>query len=103
MKIKKGDTVKVLSGKDRGKTGKVLRTFPSENKVVVEGIGMVKKHLKPSNTRAEGEILEIEARINVSKVMLLHDGKPTRIGFKFVEEDGKLVKKRIAKKSGAVI
>jgi large subunit ribosomal protein L24 len=101
MKIKKGDLVLVISGKYRGKKGKVLRALPKENKVVVEGVNLVKKHLKPRSGREKGEIVTIFAPISVSNVKLLCPNcqKPTRIGFKF--ENGKKV--RICKKCQSVI
>ena len=99
MNVKKGDTVVVLSGKDKGKQGKVLGTVPSEDKVVVEGVNMVTKHQKPSAQNQQGGIVNKEAPIDVSNVMYLHKGKPTRVGFRY--EDGKKV--RFAKSTGETI
>ena len=99
MNIKKNDTVIVLSGKDKGKQGKVLGTVPSEAKVVVEGINKVTKHNKPSAQNQEGGIAEKEAALDISNVMLVVDGQTTRVGFKV--EDGKKI--RIAKKTGKEI
>ena len=99
MKIKKGDTVKVIAGKDKGKEGKVLAVNVKDNTVIVEGINMVTKHTKPSMQNQAGGIVQEEAAIDVSNVMLLHNGQPTRVGFKFV--DGKKV--RFAKSTGEVI
>ena len=101
LKIKKNDKVVVLSGKDRGKTGKVLGTVPSEAKVVVEGINMVTCHIKPRKQGEEGGIIKQEAGIHVSNVQLIDpaQNKPTRVGYKFV--DGKKI--RYAKKSGEEI
>ena len=99
MNVKKGDTVIVLSGKDKGKQGKVLGTVPSEAKVVVEGINKVTKHNKPSAQNQEGGIAEKEAALDISNVMLVVDGQTTRVGFKV--EDGKKI--RIAKKTGKEI
>lgn len=98
MRIKKGDTVKVIAGKYKGSTGKVLRTFPKEDKVVVEKVNMVKKHQKPKGPQHPGGIVEMEAPIHVSNVMYFDSasGKATRIGYKY--EDGKKV--RYAKSSG---
>lgn len=95
MHVKKGDTVQVMSGKDKGKQGVILKAMPSKNRVVVEGVNVMKKHAKPSQTNPQGGILEIEAPIHVSNVMPLDPktGKPTRVGFKVV--DGKKV--RVAK------
>lgn len=87
MKIKKGDQVKILSGKDRGKTGKVLRCLPSAGKVVIEGANMVKRHKKSSKRGQKGERLSLPAPINVSNVQLICPkcGKPSRIGSKAIE------------------
>ena len=98
-KIKKGDTVKVITGKDLGKEGKVLSVDAKNHKVVVEGINKVTKHTKPSAQNQNGGIVEKEAFIDASNVMFVHNGKPTRIGFKV--EDGKKV--RVAKKTGEVV
>ena len=100
MKIKKGDQVIVLSGDDKGKTGEVIKAMPREGKVVVQGVNMVKRHTKPSQTSAGG-IVSKEAPINVSNVAVVDpkSGKATKIGFK--EENGKKV--RFARKSGEVI
>ena len=75
MKVKVGDNVKILTGKDKGKEGKVIRTLKSENRVVVEGINMVKKHSKPRTTDGKGEIIDIEAPIHVSNVKVLTEKK----------------------------
>ena len=96
-KIKTGDTVRVIAGKDKGKDGKVLAV--KDGKVLVEGIGMVTKHTKPSAANQQGGIVETEAYIAVSNVMYLHKGQPTRIGFK-MDGDKKV---RFAKKTGDVI
>jgi large subunit ribosomal protein L24 len=98
MKIKKNDTVIILSGDDKGKTGVVKQAMPKENKVIVEGINMVKRHTKPSQTNPGG-IISKEAAINVSNVALVHEGKATKVGYKIA--DGKKV--RVARKTGAVI
>ena len=99
MKIKKGDTVRVIAGSEKDNEGKVLSVNPKKNTVLVEGVNMVKKHTKPSMTNQAGGIIEQEAPIDISNVMLLVDGKPTRVGFKI--EDGKKV--RFAKATGKVI
>ena len=96
-KIKTGDTVVVIAGKDKGKDGKVLAV--KDGKVLVEGIGMVTKHTKPSAANQQGGIVQKESYIDASNVMYLHNGKATRIGFKM--EDGKKV--RVAKSTGEVI
>jgi len=99
MKIKKGDTVKVIAGKDVGAEGKVLAVDVKNSKVLVEGINKVKKHTKPSVANQNGGIVEKEAYIDASNVMYLHKGKATRVGFKF-ENDKKV---RFAKSTGEVI
>ena len=99
MKIKKGDTVKVIAGKDLGTEGKVLSVDVKNHKVLVEGINLVKKHTKPSVTNQTGGIVEKEAPIDISNVMLVVKGNTTRVGFKV--EDGKKV--RFAKSTGEVI
>ncbi|GAE26047.1 LSU ribosomal protein L24p [Halalkalibacter wakoensis JCM 9140] len=98
MHVKKGDTVKVISGKDKGKQGVILEAFPKKNRVLVEGVNIVKKHAKPSQDNPQGGILNQEAPIHSSNVMPIDpkSGEPTRVGYK--EENGKKV--RIAKKSG---
>ncbi|SDI07154.1 large subunit ribosomal protein L24 [Alteribacillus persepolensis] len=98
LHVKKGDKVKVISGKDKGQEGVILQAFPSQQRVLVEGVNMVKKHAKPSQENPQGGILNQEAPVHVSNVMPLDpkSGEPTRVGFKV--EDGKKV--RIAKKSG---
>ena len=98
MKIKKGDTVKVIAGKDKDKEGKVLSVDKKNGKVVVEGVNMVTKHAKPSAANQNGGIIQ-KAALDVSNVMYVYKGKPTRIGFK-VENDKKV---RFAKSTGDVI
>lgn len=97
MKIKKGDTVRVIAGKDKGKEGKVLGV--KDGKVLVEGVGMVIKHTKPSAANAQGGIVNKEAYIDISNVMYLRNGKTTRVGFK-MDGDKKV---RVAKATGEVI
>ena len=99
LKIKKGDTVKVIAGKDNGKEGKVVSVDPKIGKVVVEGVNVVKKHTKPSMANQNGGIITKEAPIDASNVMYVHKGKTTRIGFK-MENDKKV---RFAKSTGDVI
>jgi large subunit ribosomal protein L24 len=101
-KIKKGDKVVILSGKDKGKTGEVTKAMPRDGKVIVGGINMMTRHKKPSQTDPNGGLEKIEAPMAVSKVAIADpkDGKPTRVGFKFLE-DGRKV--RVAKRSGEVI
>ena len=101
MKMRKGDKVKVITGKDKGKVGKVIRVFKDEGKVLVEGVNVVKKHIKPGAGSEKGGIASIEKPISASNVMFVDEksGKPVRIGYQIVE--GK--KYRISKKSGDVI
>lgn len=98
MHVKKGDKVQVMTGKDKGKQGVVLTAMPKKDRVIVEGVNMIKKHSKPSQLNPQGGIVEKEAPIHVSNVMLIDPktGNPTRVGFTVV--DGKKV--RIAKKIG---
>ena len=99
-KIKKGDDVVVLTGKDKGRTGKVLRVIPSDNRVVVQGIQVVQRHTRPSAGNPQGGIVNKEASIHLSNVALVDaKGKPTRVGFK---GDGDK-KVRVAKTTGEVI
>ena len=100
MKIKKGDTVRVIAGSSKDKEGKVLSVDQKNGKVLVEGVNVVTKHAKPSASNPNGGRIEKEAYIDASNVMLLVKGQATRVGFK-VDENGKKV--RVAKKSGAVI
>lgn len=102
MKIKKGDTVKILSGKDKGKTGTVLRALPSVGKVVVENVNMHTKFKKGKTRQQVAQQISFAGTMDVSKVMLIdsNSGKPTRVGFQFLENG---TKQRIAKKSGKAI
>ena len=99
MKIKKGDMVKVIAGKDKNKEGKVLAVNNKDGRVLVEGINMLTKHTKPSAANQKGGIVHQEGYIDASNVMLLHDGKATRVGFK-MDGDKKV---RFAKSTGKVI
>jgi large subunit ribosomal protein L24 len=100
-RVKKGDRVVVTAGRDKGKTGEVLRVVPKEDRVVVQGVNMIKRHTKPSQTQSGG-IVEREAAMHLSNIMLADPktGEPTRVGFK-VLDDGRKV--RFAKRSGEVI
>ncbi len=99
MKIKKGDEVRVIAGKDIHKEGKVIEVDSKNHKVMVEGVNVVTKHQKPSMSNQAGGRIEMEAPIDISNVMLLHKGEPTRVGFK-MDGDKKV---RFAKKTGEVI
>ena len=99
FKIKKGDTVKVIAGKDKDKEGKVISVNPKKGAVLVEGVNMVTKHTKPSMANQQGGIVEKEAWLDSSNVMVMHEGKATRVGFK-MEGDKKV---RFAKTTGKVI
>lgn len=101
MKIKKEDNVIVLSGKDKGKSGKVLQSMPREDKVVVKGVNIKKRHVRPRKQGEKGQIIEVEAPMHVSNVMLICSkcGKPTRVGYK-LHEGGK---SRICKKCNSVL
>ncbi len=99
LKIKKGDTVRVIAGKDKGKEGKVLHVDVKKNRVIVEGANMITKSMKPSAANQNGGIVSKEAPLDLSNVMVLVDGQPTRVGFK-VEGDKKV---RYAKKTGKTI
>ena len=101
-KIKKGDYVVVIAGKDKGQKGEVLKVFPKESRVVVKGVRMVKRHTRPSQGDPEGGIKQFEAPIHVSNVAHIDpkENKPTRVGFKTLKDGQKV---RVAKKSGEVI
>ena len=99
LKIKKGDTVKVIAGKDCNTEGKVISVDAKNGKVVVEGVNMITKHAKPSMANQQGGILHQEAPIDISNVMLVFKGKTTRVGFK-MDGDKKV---RVAKATGEVI
>ena len=99
FKIKKGDTVKVIAGKDKDKEGKVISVDRKKNKVLVEGVNKITKHEKPSIANQNGGIVQKEAPIDASNVMYVHKGKATRIGFK-IEKDKKV---RYAKSTGDII
>ena len=100
MKIRKDDTVVVISGKDKGKQGKVVRVLPDAGKVVVEGVNVAKRHQKPTRSMQQGGIIDKAMPIDASNVALVVDGKPTRVGYR-VEADG--TKVRVAKSTGVDI
>lgn len=99
MTIKKGDNVIVLTGKDKGQKGKVVKVFPRENKLIVEGLNVYKRHRRARRSSEKGQIIELPRPMHASNVALMDGGKPTRLGVKVV--NGKRV--RIAKKSGQEI
>tara|TARA_B100000579_G_C22439842_1_gene669371 strand:+ start:58 stop:363 length:306 start_codon:yes stop_codon:yes gene_type:complete len=100
VKIRKGDTVQIMSGNDLGKSGRVIKVYLDKERLLVEGVNMVKKHLRPSQDNPQGGINEKEASIHVSNVMLLVGDEPTRVGYKILD-NGKKV--RISKKTNEVI
>tara|TARA_B100000700_G_C14936450_1_gene804571 strand:+ start:597 stop:902 length:306 start_codon:yes stop_codon:yes gene_type:complete len=100
MKIIKGDSVRIMTGNDKGKEGRVLKSYPVKNKILVEGINIVKKHVRPSQENPQGGITEKEMPIDISNVALLVNGEPTRVGYKILDDNKKV---RISKKTGEVI
>lgn len=101
MKIKKGDQVEIIAGKDRGKRGKVIQVLAAESRVVVEGANLIKRHRKPRKEGEKGERIERPAPLHVSNVMVVcpETGKPTRIGYRIEGEE----KVRVSKRSGKVL
>ena len=102
MRIRKNDKVRVMSGNDRGKEGKVLKVFPAQNRIIVEKINMIKRHTKASKDMPQGGILEQEAPIEASNVLLVcpNTGKPTRIGKQLLSDGSRA---RVSKKSGEML
>ena len=107
IKLKINDNVKVIAGKDKGETGKVLHIDHDKRRAIVEGVNMITKHQKPSRTNQRGGIITKEAPVHVSNLMYLHHNKPTRIGYKVsvIERDGskQTLKQRVALSTGEVI
>lgn len=101
VKIKKGDQVIVRTGKDKGKKGEVLKVLPRENRAVVQGVNMIKRHTRPTQTQAGG-IIEREASIDISNLAIVDPktGEASRVGYKFLDDNRKV---RVAKRSGEVI
>ncbi len=97
MHIKKGDTVMVISGAYRGKTGKVLYVMPKRNRAIVERVNFVKRHSRPSQQNPQGGIIEKEASIHVSNLAVVTGGKPTRVGYRFLDTGRKV---RVSRKTG---
>lgn len=100
MKLRKGDTVVVIAGKDKGKQGEIITVLPKENKVIVAGVNIAKRHMKARSQTQQAGIIEKDLPIDASNVMLVHKGKPTRLGSK-VKPDG--TKVRVAKSTGEEI
>ncbi len=105
MRIVKEDTVLVVSGNAQGKKGRVLKVFPKENRIIVEGVNFIKKHTKPSTKNPHGGIVEKEAPINASNVMVICNkcGEPTRVGRKILREGDKKIRARVCKKCNEVL
>ncbi len=105
LHVRKGDIVLVLSGNDKGKRGKVLKTFPERNRIVVEGVSFMKRHSKPNVKMPQGGIVERERAINASNVMVIDPktGEPTRIGYRTLIVDDKKQRVRYSKKSGETL
>lgn len=101
MKIRKGDNIKVIAGKDRGKTGKVVRALPDQERVVVEGVNVRKRHVRPKKAGQKGEIVQFSASLHVSNIQIVCGscGKTTRVGYKVTDTDST----RVCKKCGATI
>ena len=102
MKIRRGDTVRIITGKDKGRGGKVRQVLPAKNRVVVEGLNMIKRHTRARGTARQAGIVEREAPIHLSNVMLVCSkcNRPTRVGFRFLEDGGKV---RICRRCHEVI
>jgi large subunit ribosomal protein L24 len=100
MKLRKGDTVQVITGKDKGKQGEIDRVFPKTNKVIVHGVNTASKHSKPSRANEQGGIIDKDMPVDASNVMLVHKGKTVRVGYKINDKGAKV---RIARPSGEEI
>ena len=98
--VKKNDNVKIIAGKDRGKEGKILKVFPKKNRVIIEGVNLVKRHTKPNQSNPQGGIVEKEAPIHASNVMLLLNGETTRTGIRILKDGSKV---RFSKKTGDIV
>jgi large subunit ribosomal protein L24 len=105
MKIKKGDQVKVIAGKDRGKIGRVLKVMTDKNRVLVEGVNLIHRHSRPSQKNPKGGIVEKEGPIHASNVMYYSNEGPTRVGYRRIEDSQKKITKkvRISVKTGEMI
>ena len=100
MNIRSGMIVRVLSGNHKGLEGKVLNVFPKKNRVIIEGVNLIKRHTRPSQENPQGGIIEKEAALHVSNIMVIHGRKPTRIGYKKLDDGSKV---RVAVKTGEEI
>ena len=100
MKIRKGDSVKILTGNDKGKVGRIIKVYPDKDRVVVEGINLVKKHMRPTQENQQGGIIEKEASIHISNVIFMNSSNPAKLGFKILE-NGKKV--RVVRNTGEVV
>ena len=99
-KIRKGDTVKIISGNYKGQSGRVIKVINLKNRIIVEGINKVKKHIRPNQENQQGGIVEKELSIHMSNVMYLHNNKPIKIGFKMIKNDKKV---RYNKANGDIV
>ena len=100
MHIKQGMTVRVIRGNHRGEEGKVLHVFPKKERVIIEGVNLIKRHTRPSQENPQGGIVEKEAALHVSNLMVIHGGKPTRVGYKKLDDGSKV---RVAVNTGEEI
>ena len=100
MNIKKGMAVRVISGNSRGEEGKVLHVFPKKDRIIIEGVNLINRHTRPSQDNPQGGIVEREGALHVSNVMVVHGGKPTRVGFKRLDDGTKI---RVSKRTGEEI
>jgi large subunit ribosomal protein L24 len=100
MKLRKGDLVMVMTGKDKGTQGEIIRVLPKENKVIVAGANVAKRHLKPTKANTPGGIIDKDMPMDASNVMLIHKGEPTRVGYRTLDDGSKV---RVAKRTGEVI
>lgn len=100
MKIRKGDTVQIIAGKDKGKTGTVLTALPRTEQVIIEGMNVAKKHQKNRRSRSQGQIIDLSLPIHVSNVALLEGNKPVRVGYSIEGEGENRKKVRVARPSG---
>ena len=100
MKIRKGDMIKVISGNDKGKTGRVIKVFLNKNRIIAEGINVVKKHTRPSQENPQGGIMKKETSIDYSNVLYVENGSPVKIGYKILDNGSKV---RISKKTNNIL